>query len=442
MIFAIFVLFSMNLILRLNDFVESVRGFPLAEVVIPLLLIAWLLFEKKDFSLLPDVLIPAFFCIVVVGYAIMVWPGGALEVGKALVPWVAMYYLSANLVRTRARLDWFLAAFYIVTLALVFHSLQQFMSYDGVDDKTGVGWSGENVYRGRVRYVGVMRDPNDLALFFAMMMPVPLMLTVKSMKFSRQALGFALCIPLLAGIYFTNSRGGLLATGAVAGVYIWRRWGAISSLTACTLFACAVLAFGPSRVRESDLSDQASTQGRIDAWYSGIQYVKQYPVLGIGKDQFVEHNALTAHNSFVLCFSETGLPGYVLWFGALFCAAYAMYATLQRCRPESPGWRQSTALFTSLCAFCVGGFFLSRTYFILLPVFLGLAMAQYRIARQEWRDAEYGHGYIDPDVSSLKPGAAPLPDLTWANGVVWMPRIALMAMLSIGMIYVLVKLKL
>jgi len=442
MIFALFALFSMNLILRLNDFIPEIRGFPLAEVVIPLLLGAWLLFEKKDFSMLTDLLIPAFFCVVVAGYAIMVWPGGAYDVARSFVPWVAMYFLAANLVRTRARLDWYFAALYVVTLALVFHSAQQFMSYDGIDDTTGVGWSGETVYKGRVRYVGVMRDPNDLALFFAMMLPVPLMLTGRAMGLVQKLFGFALCTPLLAGIYLTNSRGGLLATGAVAGIYLWRRWGPVLSITTCAVFACLVLAFGPSRIREQDLSDQASTQGRIDAWFTGIQFLKQNPVLGIGKEQFVEQNYLTAHNSFVLCFAETGLPGYVLWFGAVFLAGYAMHSTLKRSRRDSPGWRQSAALFTSLCAFCVGGFFLSRTYFILLPVFLGLAMAQYRIAREEWREAEYHHGYIDQATSSLKADAPPLPDLGWRNGIVWMPRLACLALLSIGFIYVIVKLKL
>ncbi|HYF48965.1 MAG TPA: O-antigen ligase family protein [Planctomycetota bacterium] len=441
MIFLLFVLFSMNLILRFNDFIPQIQGFPVAEVCIPLLIGMWLLFEKKDFSLLPDLLIPAFFCVVVFGYAVMVWPGGAIDIARGMTPWVAMYFLTANLVRTRARLDWYLAALYVVTLALIHHSFQQWMSYDGIDDKTGVGWSGENVYRGRVRYIGVMHDPNDLALFFAMMLPVPLMLAGKMRSLSSQALGFALCLPLLAGIFFTNSRGGLLATGAVAGVYMWRRWGKLVALSVCLVLACAVLAFGPSRVRETDLSDQASTQGRIDAWYTGIQMLKQNPVLGLGKDQFVEYNYITAHNSFVLCFAETGLPGYILWFGAVFLAGYGMYTTVERTRPGSRGWRQSLALFTSLCAFCVGGFFLSRTYFILLPVFLGLAVAQFRIAREEWREAALFNGYVE-ESSSLKPDAPPPPDLTWKNSIVWMPRIACLAAMSIVGIYVLVKLKL
>jgi putative inorganic carbon (hco3(-)) transporter len=447
MIFAIFLLFSSNVILRLNDFIPGFQGFPLAEILIPILVVLWLLFERKDFTLTTDLLIPAFFCVVVFGYALMVWPGGSLAIARSFVPWVAMYFLTSNLVRSRSRMDWYLSALLLASFVLVAHSLQQRMNWDGLDDKTGVGWSGVNLYQGRVRYVGVMNDPNDLALYFVMMLPVALMLSGAGMRLWQRCCGYILCAPLLVGIYLTNSRGGLLATGMIAALFTWRRWGWVRSLLFCGVFAALVLAVGPSRIREGSESDQQSSDGRINAWYEGLVMFRHRPVLGIGKDQFVESHEITAHNSFVLCFTETGFVGYVIWLSAGVYALLALYHIRRRTRPGTATHRQSGALFDALCGFFVGGFFLSRTYFILLPIFLGLAMALYRNAREEMEELEYARAHDpifveDLPNNDLSADADPLPDFSWQRGIVHLPKLACLALITIIGIYVLVKIKL
>ena len=59
MIFALFVAYAANVVLRLNDYIPGFRGYPVSEIMIPLLLVLWILFEKKDFSCLTDLLAPA-----------------------------------------------------------------------------------------------------------------------------------------------------------------------------------------------------------------------------------------------------------------------------------------------------------------------------------------------------------------------------------------------
>jgi hypothetical protein len=198
-----------------------------------------------------------------------------------------------------------------------------------------------------------------------------------------------------------------------------------------------VLACGPARLRETDASDVASTQGRLDAWYVGLTLLKDHPLLGVGKDQFEVHNVLTAHNSFVLCFAETGLAGYVLWFGLGAYALYGLHQVLKRTRPGTLSFRQTSLLFDSLVAFFVSGFFLSRTYFILFPLFIGLAVARFKRARDEMR--ELADGDSEEPGGEFLPDLEPLPELSWRRVGLTIPRIAALAMLSILGIYLITK---
>jgi hypothetical protein len=459
-IFILFLAFAANLILRLNDYIPGFAGFPVAEVLIPALVGLWLLFERKDFSLATDLLIPAFFFIIVAGYALKVHPGGTWTVARGFIPWVALYFLTANLVKNRARMDWLLGVLFVCGVVLVLHSAQQISNYDGLSDETGTGWSGETLLQGRARYVGVMNDPNDLALFFAMMLPVALQLAGKGMGAWRECAGYVLCLPLLYGIFLCNSRGGMLAAGAVFFLHSLRRFGAFKAVSVCVVLAALVLAAGPSRLRESNEMDAASSQGRIEAWYEGFLFFKSSPLVGIGKDQFTEHHILTAHNSFVLCFAETGFLGYLAWFGASYHALFGLHHVLLRTRPGTRSSRQGLAVFNALAAFFTGGFFLSRTYFILLPVFLGLAVAQFKAARDDLEAQSESQNtaatgedsarlpvILDDDTDAeaatdLIPHAPPLPNLTWPAMPATMPSIAGLAVFSMAVIYLIVKVRL
>lgn len=434
MIFALFVAYAANVVLRLNDYIPGFRGYPVSEIMIPLLLVLWILFEKKDFSCLTDLLAPAFFVSIVAGYAIAVWPQGALDIAKPMIPWLVLYFLSANLVRTERRLDVMMGVLVATGLVLVAHSMQQVRNYDGVTDATGIGWTGETVLSGRARYVGLMNDPNDLALCLGMIVPLALQMTYPGLDVFSRVSGHLLCLPILLGIFLTNSRGGMLACGMVAALYAYRRFGAIAMAVICGVLIAGALTFGPSRIREQTESDEASTEGRIYAWSRGIELLKQNPVVGIGKDEFTQHHTITAHNSMVLCFAEQGLAGYVVWFGAGFFAMYGLHYSLKHLQPTSRAYRQTAAVFDSLAAFYVGGFFLSRTYFMVLPILLGLAVARFKMTRDE-RDV------AETDEESGEPPMVGFPDLSWQSAFGHAPRMLGFAALSMVAIYVIVRIK-
>ena len=452
MIFAVFILFAANLILRFNEYVPSMQEWPIVQIMIPILLVLWLFFVKKDFTFATDYLVPCFFVVVCIGYAVMIWAAGLSDVLRYLVPWVAVYFLAASIVNTPRKLDLFFGLMIVCGLAMVVHSAQQMWSYDGFSDESGVGFSGITVFQGRARYAGVMNDPNDLALYFAMMLPLALQLSVKGMKFGLTIIGLILAAVLLYGIFLTNSRGGMLAAGVVLTFYAHRRFGGMKGAVLCGLFIMAAITFGPSRVREQSESEESSTQGRIEAWHEGLEVLKQYPLLGCGIGDFTPtYNPITAHNSFVLGFAETGFIGYVAWFGSGYYVLYAMHQMLKRTRPGTKSYRQASALFESLIAFYVAGFFLSRTYFILLPMFLGLAVGRFKLFKTELDNYLESSPEVQSDATDLseredqgdmQPDAEPLPDFSPKAILPSMPRLASYALFSIVGIWLIVRFKL
>jgi len=169
--------------------------------------------------------------------------------------------------------------------------------------------AGESFYR--IRGVDFISDPNDLAQFLLMLMPCLFFFwskgkTVRNMLFVLLPLSF-----LLVGMFFTHSRGAMVALMAVAMVAGRRKFGLGRSLVAGVVLYLAMTAAGFSGGRSSSLEDGTD---RMDSWAAGLMMIRMHPILGVGFGRFTdEYHDLPAHNSVVLCAAETGLFGLFFW---------------------------------------------------------------------------------------------------------------------------------
>jgi len=141
------------------------------------------------------------------------WFGGAVSYGQefvetALIPFV----LVSGLISTAGRQ-------YLVFVIIIAASLLMVVNgHVQVTDESGLGMFGNPVVRdgptSRISYLGQLSDPNDLGLFFAMVLPAVFLLKENVPRGFRPLLWTAV-IALLYGIYLTNSRGTLLAIMAL-----------------------------------------------------------------------------------------------------------------------------------------------------------------------------------------------------------------------------------
>jgi len=331
---------------------------------------------------------PLFAVFIVVAMLTMVvngWAGGAVTRLLELLPSLLALILIAQAShspKNMRRLMWVIS---ICAAVLTIHGIGQV--------KLGQGWTGmPTVQDGRIQYVGIFSDPNDLAMLFIIAIPMTLLMAGRGgMLGLRRLFWMAVAVTLLYGVYLTDSRGSFLAVMAMAGIWLWLRRGL---LVAGTVGAAgmAVLMALPTRMQELD-AGESSAYGRIETWYDGIQMFLANPVFGVGVGNFTEHTFLTAHNSFVLVLAETGIVGYTVWLAMVgYCVLMPVMVLRLPAKMEDPQhqvlWteerRMAMTLLIAMVGFFACAFFLSRSYVILLYILLGLVTGWYGGAQERW----------------------------------------------------------
>ncbi|PYN23720.1 MAG: hypothetical protein DMD99_13395, partial [Candidatus Rokuibacteriota bacterium] len=153
--------------------------------------------------------------------------------------------------------------------------------------------------------------------------------------------------------------------------------------------------------RDYNVTDES---GRLQVWRRGVGYMLQYPLLGVGPNNFPTAEGMlspfaarqqlgigvrwtAAHNSFLQVGAELGIPGLILFigiiastFGALRRSSRSTSADPQQARPQL-----AHALTASLIGFVVGSFFLSLAYHEVLYMLVALAVGLEKVTAEQAR---------------------------------------------------------
>src|SRR3546814_2676185 len=149
------------------------------------------------------------------------WVGGALCLFLEFLPSLFALLLVAQASHSPKncfRIMWMIS---LCAVVLTIHGIGQV--------GLGQGWTGmPTVQDGRIQYVGIFSDPNDLAMLFIMAVPMTLLMAGRGGLLGlRRVFWWAAALTLLYGVYLTNSRGAFLAVMAMAAVWLWQRRGAV-----------------------------------------------------------------------------------------------------------------------------------------------------------------------------------------------------------------------
>lgn len=375
--------------IRIHEYPGYTTDVPVISIALIITFLFWLFSGKKDFSAPQVKLMLWFFAVMAFSVVVNGWAGGAVVVTVGFLPILLLFFITATSVDSISRQR---------QMFLVIVAMTAIIAADGVQEATtGVGWSGAMpVEGGRITYLGFLSDPNDLATAFLIALPMTIYLaglTSKYLYLLRLG-GFAVAGLLLYGVYLTNSRGAFLAVIVMAGLYFLQRHGIFKTLLLLPMVVVPLLLM-PSRL-DTISAEEESAEGRIESWYAGFDMFIHNPVFGVGKGNFTEHNYLTAHNSFILVFAETGLVGYFLWL-SLLVLTYVMLIRIKKyaARDEIPvtdaaEWlahrRIADTLLLALTGFLAACLFLSRSYVVLLYLLLALVVAEYQTVRARWPD--------------------------------------------------------
>jgi hypothetical protein len=262
---------------------------------------------------------------------------------------------------------------------------------DYICERIGV-FGTTSVGGGRVRYRGVLQDPNELALALSLTLPFAFLFYERRRSLAR---GVLLVFSLgLIGLtcFYTRSRGGQLVFMAVLATYFVRRFRWRGVLMGLALAAPLALLQGP----RADAAQ--STEQRLEAWYEGMTMFRDSPALGVGMTKFTEHHWITAHNAYILAAAELGAVGLFLWTALLYLSVKIPLLAIWRYRRDPSarianlwGW----AMLANWLGCLVGITFLSFTYHYVLWINLGLSGALFSCIKSHDPDFEVGFGLRD-----------------------------------------------
>ncbi|WP_426661098.1 O-antigen ligase family protein [Rhodanobacter aciditrophus] len=307
-------------IVRPQDFLPGMAGVPVMSVTLLLAFVGWLLRGARTPGAPQFLLLPVFVLIAMVSLAVNGWVGGAEFVVEQLGPSLIVFFVLASALDSTRRTAATFAVIGLCAMVLAVHSVQQATH--------GVGWTGMTLGEdGRIRYVGIFNDPNDLGLLFVMALPMLFCLASRA-GFLGRWFWRAGIVLLLAGVYLTKSRGTQLAVLMMGAVWLWQRRGLLTAGALSCVGLLGLMLLPSTRMDDLD-PDEESAFGRVDAWYEGFDMFKTHPLLGVGFGNFTDYNALTAHNSFVLVLAETGFLGFVTWLAFVGYCFWMMWRLLR-----------------------------------------------------------------------------------------------------------------
>ena len=271
----------------------------------------------------------------------------------------------------------------------------------------GEGWALDshsvgrfNLGERRITFLGFFSDPNDIGMFLVMNIPFVVYFYTKG-KFTTKILMLGILASLGYGIYLTGSRGTMVGAGGLIAIYyLFINAGPKLIMILALLAPVMIVAF---TALQSTIDESAMQ--RLEAWYHGIHMLLSNPVFGVGKQQFMEVHGRVAHNSYIHIAGELGIPGYSLWGGALIFTVLTGYFTLKSkitTKDKSEENEElvnelllNKTLLFSMIAFMITGFFLSRSYTLLLYLFMGMTLASHiRLQKLEPAYSVYSNNQI------------------------------------------------
>jgi putative inorganic carbon (hco3(-)) transporter len=388
-------LFLVTMLVRPQDWVPGLIDLPTADILIPVCLILGfknLLTDAKRYFLPHYVLLLMYLGIIFVSTLNSAGADAATDETIIFLKRILVFFVIIWLLNTEKALLRANHLFKLMALFLAYQAILQAI--------TGACLGGLTPYPGyeeiRVRWYGDWDGPNVFGLLFVFAIALSVEYVIGQHRLWVRLYHVLLCMAYLTAIYYTNSRGAVVAVicTVLAYFYMWKR--NILGIIIGVLCVAALLSFGPSRMGEVH-SGESSAHERTWLWEQGLNMLRQNPVLGVGRGQFAKNVDLhlLAHNNYVQNFSELGLTGFFLFICILWFSFKGVYR-VGYCSPDKVS--ELSALGRSLWCALVG--FSVSTFFVVMELdlyywLLGLAVASYLVGRRRWHLEDMVLGWKD-----------------------------------------------
>jgi len=391
--FPLFVLLTAILYLRPAEIIPELQGLPLYQGVILIciaLSLNGILNQLTNRSLSIH---PITFCIVGLMVAVLLSHLSHMQLrlmvesGDFFFRICVFYFVLVATIdspeKFRRYLGWlvFLISMLAALALLQYHGVIRLPGDDMVHQRELDPESGDIIVIERLCGPGsVFNDPND----FSLILVLGILTSIYLRSTSSPGMGRLFCLtPVPMFLYtlsLTHSRGGLLTLAAGFLGYFGSRLGFKKAVP--ILMLSAPLAMMLFSGRQTDIKLSGGTgQSRVNFWREGLVLFNQYPLFGIGMEQYVDKVGAVAHNSFVHAYVELGFLGGTFFLSAFVFPLRALHSLQDdktlRMHRRLYGLRD--LLTGAFAAFAVGFLSLSRCYFVPTYMLFGLATSYFNL---------------------------------------------------------------
>ena len=333
-----------------------------------------------------DPLLIVFSVIVVLSSFLAVYPDTAIQGWEVYLAWVLVYVLVTSTVTTEKRFFVFLLAFLLYSFKMSQHG---FRSWVG----NGFGFTDWGV----TGAPGWFHNSGEFGIQMCIFLPlsVEFILALRR-RWSRLTRWFFYLFPITAvgGMIASSSRGALVGGAGVGLWWVLRSKQRVRALLAIAVIAVLTWTLVPpeQKARFETMGEDGTSTARLDRWEDGIRIAKEYPVFGIGYNNWERYyRGRLSHNIFIEAAAELGFSG-LFAFVALIVATFVINARtrrlLRRVPTSTPFMRHMAyGLDGALIGYMVSGFFVTVLFYPYFWVNLAMTVSLHVAARNARRSA-------------------------------------------------------
>jgi putative inorganic carbon (HCO3(-)) transporter len=290
--------------------------------------------------------------------------------------WVVLYFLLINTLNDEKKLY-----LYIIVLMLLYFKLTQFAVRIWVD--SGFYSDPRGLNAGGGIGSGFFQNPNDFGVAVTSVFGLTYYLAWfderKIAWFRLRWLHALNSVFFIIAIIASSSRGAMLGLAAASLAIWWKSSRKVAGMISVAALSLVVIAAIPAdnwgRFQNMGSTEDGSSQSRLELWASALKMLNEYPITGVGPNNFTYvnvqqyHSELgeVQHNIFLQAGSELGYPGLLL-----LLAMMAAFFVNQRRTRESLRTAQldrtylfgmSHGLDVCMIGFMVNGSFITVLYY-------------------------------------------------------------------------------
>jgi putative inorganic carbon (HCO3(-)) transporter len=370
---------------RPQEIYKSLEIVPYPRITLILALVSFLLERRTVRFGIFEILLSIFSLIVIASSVTAYDSSHSYEKLPDFFSWVLIYVLIANTVDTEDR-------FLIFMLSFLLYSFK--MSQYGTRSWAQDGFAFRNW--GTTGAPGWFQNSGEFGIQMCIFLPLVAEFIIALggywPSWMRWA-AWALSLTAITGIVGSSSRGALVGLGGVVLWAISTSRSKLRALTVAVVLVGLVYAITPSeqKARFQQAGADETSVTRTTMWKHGLEMMRDYPILGIGYDNWTEYHdlnygghGLLAHNSFIQAGSELGYAGLIV-FLAMIATAFVINrrTRLLANRLGDRGnfmFHMARGLDGSLIGLLVSGFFISVLYYPFFWINFALTVALYNSA--------------------------------------------------------------